>query len=409
MPPRALRRTAGEAVKIELRSKEVATLMEGLEVRRAMFERHGLLWGEREFVDRASLPSLVQDLLSSPDGDLAAVFDELDADTVIALGRRVDLSQLDALIATWLGSQDVANEGFWQRLLTQHAWVFSQLVGSPVVVLNERAYVGGKGIDNDNLSIDDQAKILDYKLMIYHCEGTEDEKLRWFEIINIAGETLKPQELRNAIYTGPWLTDAKRYFSRENQAAHLLARDYVAIADVDRQALLEKAITWVSGKGDDKIKAYMNEHRLDPNATALWTYFKNVVDWAKLTFPKVRNPLKPVRWNELYEQFKDATLDSAALEIEVKQLMQDAEVEKKSGIYEYVLTRDERVLGLRAFDNNQKREAYERQDGVCPQCGDHYEFEEMDGDHILPWARGGKTTAENCQMLCVRDNRSRRR
>lgn len=261
----------------------------------------------------------------------------------------------------------------------------------------------------DNLSNEDQATILDYELQIYHCEGTEDEKLRWFEVINIAGETLKNQELRNAIYTGPWLTDAKRYFSRENQAAHLLSRDYVTAGEVDRQALLEKAIAWVAGKGDDNIKSYMNEHRLDPNANALWTYYKSVIDWAKLAFPNVRSHLKPVRWNELYEKFKDATLDAAALEIKVKRLMQDAEVEKKSGIYEYVLTGDERVLGLRTFDENQKREAYERQDGICPQCGEHYEFNQMDGDHILPWSRSGKTTAENCQMLCIRDNRSRRR
>lgn len=261
----------------------------------------------------------------------------------------------------------------------------------------------------DNLSPDDQRKILDYELMIYHCEGGEDEKLRWFEIINIAGETLKVQELRNAIYTGPWLTDAKRYFSRENQAAHLLSRDYATAGEVDRQALLEKAITWASGKGDDNIKAYMNEHRLDPNANALWLYFKSVVDWAKLTFPKVRGPLRSVPWNVLYEQFKDRTLDADELEVEVKLLMQDSEVEKKSGIYEYVLTRDERVLGLRTFDDNQKREAYERQDGICPQCGEHFEFGKMDGDHIIPWVLDGRTTADNCQMLCVRDNRSRRR
>lgn len=258
----------------------------------------------------------------------------------------------------------------------------------------------------DNLSAEDQSKILDYKLMIYHCEGTEDEKLRWFEIINIAGETLKPQELRNAIYTGPWLTDAKRYFSRENQAAHLLSRDYVTAGEVDRQALLEKAITWASGKGDDSIKAYMNEHRLDPNAHALWTYFKSVIDWAKLTFPRVRGPLRSVPWNVLYEQFKDATLDANALEIEVKRLMTDDEVEKKSGIYTYVLTGDERALGLRTFTENQRREAYERQDGICTMCGEHFEFQEMDGDHILPWRLGGKTVPENCQMLCVRDNRS---
>jgi hypothetical protein len=261
----------------------------------------------------------------------------------------------------------------------------------------------------DNLSPDDQRKILDYKLMIYHCDGEESEKLRWFEIINIAGETLKPQELRNAIYTGPWLTDAKRFFSRESQAAHLLSRDYVTAGEVDRQALLEKAITWASGKGDDNIKSYMNEHRLDPNANALWIYFKSVVDWAKLTFPKVRGPMKSVQWNLLYEQFKDKTLDAQSLETEVKLLMQDDEVEKRSGVYEYVLTRDERVLGLRTFNDNQKLEAYERQDGICPQCGEHFDFDKMDGDHVLPWASGGTTTTDNCQMLCIRDNRSRRR
>jgi hypothetical protein len=269
--------------------------------------------------------------------------------------------------------------------------------------------IGGYPKNFDNLSASEQAKILDYKLMIYHCEGAEDEKLQWFEIINIAGEVLKRQELRNAIYTGPWLTDAKRFFSRENQAAHLLSRDYVNAGEVDRQALLEKGITWVAGKGDDNIKAYMNEHRLDPNANALWLYFKTVVDWAKLTFPTVRGPLKSVPWNVLYEQFKDQTLDAAALEVEVRKLMQDSEVKKRSGIYEFVLTRDERVLGLRTFDDNMKRAAYERQGGVCPQCGEHYEFSEMDGDHILPWAQGGTTVAENCQMLCIRDNRSRRR
>jgi hypothetical protein len=260
----------------------------------------------------------------------------------------------------------------------------------------------------DNLSTDEQNKILDYELMIYHCTGSEDEKLRWFEIINIAGETLKKQELRNAVYSGPWLTDAKRYFSRENQAAHLLSREYVNSGEVDRQALLEKAISWIAGKGDDNIKTYMNEHRLDPNATALWLYFKSVVDWAKVTFPKVRTPMRSVPWNVLYEKFKDETLDAHALEAEVKALMEDSEVTKKSGIYEYVLTGDERQLGLRSFDDNTKREAYERQNGICPQCGEHFEFSDMDGDHILPWRDGGKTIPGNCQMLCIRDNRSGR-
>ncbi|MEQ1702818.1 MAG: HNH endonuclease signature motif containing protein, partial [Ilumatobacteraceae bacterium] len=103
------------------------------------------------------------------------------------------------------------------------------------------------------------------------------------------------------------------------------------------------------------------------------------------------------------------TLDADSLEAEVKVLMQDGEITRRAGIYQYVLTRDERELSLRTFDDNQKREAYERQDGICPQCGKKFEFSEMDGDHIVPWGRGGKTTADNCQMLCIRDNRSQRR
>ncbi len=188
----------------------------------------------------------------------------------------------------------------------------------------------------------------------------------------------------------------------------MLCRGYVNTGEVDRQALLEKAISWVAGRSDDNIKTYMNEHRLDPNATALWLYFKSVVDWAKVTFPKARAPMRSVPWNLLYEQFKDETLDVDALEVEVKSLMEDSEVQKKSGIYQYVLTRDERELGLRTFDENTRREAYERQGGVCPQCGERFEFSEMDGDHIVPWRDGGKTIPENCQMLCVRDNRSGR-
>jgi hypothetical protein len=266
--------------------------------------------------------------------------------------------------------------------------------------------VNGNPKNFDNLSVTDQERVLNYELWVFHCEGDEDEQLDWFEVINIAGLTLRPQELRNAVYTGPWLTDAKRYFSRENQGAHRLAKDYVTAGEVNRQDLLQKAIEWHGGKGVPAIKAYMNEHRLDANANALWTYFKSVIDWAKLIFPVRRRQLRSVPWNVLYDQFKDTALDAPELEERVKALMADDEVQKKSGIYTYVLTNDERALGLRTFTENQKLEAYERQGGICPMCGEHYEFEEMDADHILPWSKGGKTTAENCQVLCIRDNRS---
>jgi hypothetical protein len=150
----------------------------------------------------------------------------------------------------------------------------------------------------------------------------------------------------------------------------------------------------------------MNLHRQDPNANELWTYFKSVIDWAKLIFPNRRKELRSVPWNLLYDQYGQEQLDAVALEDRVKALMTDDEVQKKSGIYTYVLTGEERALGLRVFTPNQKREAYERQNGICPQCGEHFEFQEMDGDHILPWKLGGKTVPENCQMLCIRDNRS---
>ena len=85
----------------------------------------------------------------------------------------------------------------------------------------------------------------------------------------------------------------------------------------------------------------------------------------------------------------------------------DDEIMKKSGIYSYVLSGDLRDLSFRTFDKKQKREAYERQGGICPHCGNHFEIEEMEGDHITPWKEGGVTTAENCQMLCRTHNRAK--
>jgi len=64
-----------------------------------------------------------------------------------------------------------------------------------------------------NLQKDEQEQLLNYKLMVYFCSGEDSEKLEWFKTINIAGEKLTDQELRNAVYSGSWVSDAKRYFS----------------------------------------------------------------------------------------------------------------------------------------------------------------------------------------------------
>jgi hypothetical protein len=253
-----------------------------------------------------------------------------------------------------------------------------------------------------NLEESEREQILNYKTMIYFCEGTDKEKLDWFKIINIAGEKLADQELRNAIYTGTWLSDAKRHFSKTGCAAWGMAKEYMTGSPI-RQDYLETAIDWISG-GD--IEDYMSKNQHKPNANELWLYFQNVVNWVKVVFPKYRKEMKGVAWGFLYNKFKDEKdLDTNQLEEEITKLMRDDDVTNKKGIYEYVLTREEKYLNIRAFSDNQKREAYERQNGICPQCGKYFEIDGMEGDHIKPWHEGGKTTAENCQMLCKTDNR----
>ena len=257
----------------------------------------------------------------------------------------------------------------------------------------------------DSLSTDDKRMVLDYELMVYKCRGSEDEKLEWFQVINIAGLTLEPQELRNAVYTGPWLTDAKRYFSRENQGAHKYAKDYVNCGDVKAQDLLEKGLTWIAGKGDDAICSYMNTRRNDQNALELWKRFRDVVDWARATFPRHRPQLRQVNWPDLFDRFGSVTWNPDELEERVKTLLADVDVTKKAGVYEYVLSGDDRVLNIRAFDDAVKAEAYERQCGICVKCQDHFEIVQMQADHVTPWSLGGKTEAANCQMLCADCNR----
>jgi len=246
-----------------------------------------------------------------------------------------------------------------------------------------------------------QDQILDYTLMVYFCSGTDQEKLDWFRIINIAGERLTDQELRNAVYTGPWLTHAKPIFSKTGCAAYLLANKYVDGSPI-RQEYLETAISWLSG---GNIEQYMSAHQHDPNANELWSYFQSVIAWVQLTFTTYRSEMKGIDWGPIYDQFKDGLYDTAKLEDEIKALMIDDDVTRKKGIYSYVLTRDEKHLAIRAFTPAMRRAAYERQGGICPKCNKHFEIEGMEADHITPWSKGGRTNADNCQMLCLDDNR----
>jgi hypothetical protein len=262
-------------------------------------------------------------------------------------------------------------------------------------------------IDNrffHNLTKEEQDQILDYELMIYHCEGTDKERLDWFRIINIAGEKLTDQELLNAVYTGPWLSDAKLKFSKSNCATYLLSNDGGALLTGSpiRQEYLETALAWIN---NGEVADYMARHQHDESANELWQYFQDVIHWVRAAFPHYRREMRGIAWGELYNQFGKTLLNPDSLEEEVKAFMLDEDVTRKSGIYPYVLTRHEKYLNIRAFTPQMKREAYERQKGGCPACGERFDISKMEADHITPWVEGGPTSAQNCQMLCLEDNR----
>ena len=252
----------------------------------------------------------------------------------------------------------------------------------------------------NNLPSDQQAKFLDYELFVYVCNGTDSEKLDWFRIINIAGEELTDQELRNAVYAGSWTSDAKRYFSKTGCAADTLAGDYLKGASI-RQEYLETAIFWAASAEGKTIEAYMAEHQNDPSAVQLWNYFRSVIDWVQAIFPKKRKEMRGLPWGIFYNQHgKRTDLDPKKLETKIQRLMGDEDVTKKSGIYEYLLTGEEKKLSIRSFDRRDALAAYEKQGHKCAICGEEFEFEQMHADHITPWSKGGKTTPDNCQMLC---------
>ena len=252
-----------------------------------------------------------------------------------------------------------------------------------------------------NLTDTEKEQILNYKLMVYFCDGNGKEKLDWFKIINIAGEKLTDQELRNAVYTGTWLSDAKLKFSKNNCAAYLLSKDYVNGSPI-RQDILQTALSWIS---KSEIENYMSIHQHDQNANELWTYFRNVIEWVQLTFTTYRREMKGIDWGGLYDKFKDDMFDIAKLEQEIQALMMDDEVTNKKGVYPYVLTRSKKYLNIRTFTESQKSSAYEKQKGICGICGKQFELKEMEADHITPWSKGGKTSPENCKMFCSECNR----
>ncbi|MBQ4477491.1 MAG: DUF262 domain-containing protein [Bacteroidales bacterium] len=257
----------------------------------------------------------------------------------------------------------------------------------------------------NNMTEEQQKRILDYPLQVYVCEGTDEEQLKWFNIINIAGEKLTEQEIRNAVYSGSWVTQAKRRFSKTGCVAYKIASDFMSGSPI-RQDYFEKALKWIGDAQNKSIEQYMAEHQHDTDADQLWQYFQDVIHWVEKLFGrKYKKEMKGVDWGVLYNKHKDTTLTATAIDKQMAKLMVDSDIQKKSGIFAYILDGDIHHLGIRAFDANTRREVYERQGGKCAKCGKSFDIEVMEADHITPWHEGGRTIAENCQMLCKDCNR----
>ena len=206
-----------------------------------------------------------------------------------------------------------------------------------------------------NLTDSEKEAILNYKLQVYFCTGSDKERLDWFRIINIAGEKLSDQELRNAIYTGQWLTDAKRYFSRTGCPASEVGNKYLNGKQI-RQEFLESALKWISDSvGLKSIEDYMAVHQHDPQAVDLWNYFTNVINWVKAVYPEYNKVMKDIEWGLYYNKFSQNKYDPKEMTDAVHRLIDNDEIQSVKGIYEYLLDNDEKHLNLRQFSDKEIR------------------------------------------------------
>ena len=290
-------------------------------------------------------------------------------------------------------------------------------------VTNKFAVKDENGMEQyfSGIATDKQKKILNTKLLIYECEGTESEIKDWFKTINIAGVPLNDQELLNAVYSGPFVTLAKQEFSNSQNANIQKWSAYIS-GSVNRQDFFERALDWVS-KGN--IGDYMSLHRYDKNITELKTYFKCVIDWVSSVFNDVEGEMRGLEWGRLYEKYHHKAYNPVAVSKEVQKLYGDPYIKNRKGIFEYILggSIETKLLNIRVFDDATKKNVYSTQTALaetkgesnCPLCAIGHDankikvwkFSEMDADHVAAWSKDGATNIENCQMLCKTHNQAK--
>lgn len=291
-------------------------------------------------------------------------------------------------------------------------------------------YVTGKfALQDDNgiprkflgLPTDLQQKILDTRLLVYECEGTEREIKEWFQTINIAGVPLNNQELLNAVFSGPFVTLGKEKFSNSQNPLTQKWSAYIA-GVANRQDFWACALNWVS-HGD--VGGYMNTHRYDNSIAEVETYFNTVLDWISSVFSSVESEMRGLEWGRLYETYHKTPYNPTDVNEKVQELYADPYVKNRKGIFEYILggCKETKLLEVRVFDEATKKIVYKRQTAVaksegvsnCPLCAIGHEnsrtklwdIKDMDADHVTAWSRGGATNIANCQMLCKLHNRAK--
>lgn len=276
-----------------------------------------------------------------------------------------------------------------------------------------------------SLPKDSQDLLLSSELLVYVCEGTETEIKDWFRTINIAGVPLNDQELLNAIYSGPFVTAAKAEYSNSHNANLQKWSAYVK-GDPKRQEVLEVALSWVAASQGVAIDAYLAQHRFDSDISELQLYFTSVIDWVATVF--TGTPEKEMRgldWGWLYEEYHAVAYDPDEIAADRAALLGDPAVTSRKGVYEYLLSGKSKpeLLTVRLFDEKMKQAAYARQTqdaearGVsnCSTCASVdnanrdriWKLAEMEADHVTAWSKGGQSTQENCEMLCISHNRAK--
>jgi len=273
------------------------------------------------------------------------------------------------------------------------------------------------------LAPEQKKRILDSTILVYECEGEETEIKEWFRTINTVGVPLNPQELLNAVYSGPFVTAGKAEFSNSKNANVQKWSAYInGIAN--RQDYWACALEWVA-KGEENVPEYMSKHRASGDISEVKDYFNTVINWISTVFTDVEPEMKGLEWGRLYEAHHTEEYAYTWLSAKVQQLYGDSYVKNRRGIWEYLLggSLETKLLDIRIFDEATKKSTYKRQTAAaeakelsnCPLCALGHEgvktkvhkLDDMDADHVAAWSKGGATSPENCQMLCKSHNRAK--